>query len=267
RAYSVCEPASQRISFHQLHSECHSRIRYQKVCPLHGEVPNDEIVKGYEYSKNQYVVFEPEELERLRAPRERSLNIRTFVHPEKLDPIYFSGKSYYLTPDGAMGQKPYALLHEAIAKEGLYAVAQAVLSGTEELTVLRPVGPLLAVSSVDYESEIRDPQEFVKELVESDFSSKELELTKSLIEATTEEDFDLSQFQDVHATRLRELVEGKVQGKEIVAAPSEELPPVINLMDALRESIAQAKGGRASPGKKRAATARQRKPARRKKTG
>jgi len=267
RAYTAAEPSGERISFNQLHRDCHSRIRYQKVCPIHGEVSNDEIVKGYEYAKDQYVVFDAEELEQMRAPRDRWLNIRTFFSPDKLDPIYFSGRSYYLTPDGAMGQKPYALLHEALVERKLYAVAQAVLFGSEELTILRSKGPLLVVSGLNYHSEIRDAQEYVKEVAAADLSAKELELTQALIAATTDEELDLTQYRDEHATRVREMVEEKVQGKEITVAPAEQPATVINLMEALRASIAQAKGGRAAPAKKRAASARQRKPARKKKTG
>src|SRR6516165_4972582 len=106
-AYSATARGEGEIHFNQLHSECHSRIKYKKTCPVHGEVPNDEIVSGYEYSKGQYVVVDPDELDKLRSADEKGITIQAFVKPDAIDPIYFSGKTYYLTPEGPVAQKPY----------------------------------------------------------------------------------------------------------------------------------------------------------------
>jgi DNA end-binding protein Ku len=240
RGYSASVPARDTIHFHQLHDEDHNRIRYQKVCPAHGEVSNDEIVKGYEYAKDQYVIVDPEELERLQVGGERSINVSAFVHPEDIDPIYFSGKSYYLLPDGAAGTKPYALLQEAMARESRYAITQVVLSGREELMVLRTMEKVLVLDGLSYKSEVRDAAGFSRQLDEQDFSAKELQLTEALIEASTPGHFDLGQYHDVYAEKLKELIEAKAAGKELVAAPASEPTPVINLMDALRASLERA---------------------------
>ena len=98
------------IAFHQLHAPCHSRIHYQKVCPIHGEVPNDEIISGYEYSKGKYVEIEPEELDKLRSEKERSLTIDSFISQHELDPIYFDGRMYFLAPAGGESKEPYCAL-------------------------------------------------------------------------------------------------------------------------------------------------------------
>src|SRR5579871_6300548 len=99
-----------KIHLHLLHSKCHNRIRYEKVCPIHGEVPNDEIVHGYEHAKGQYVVIEDEDVDQLRSEADKAINIDTFVSPSEIDPLYFDGRTYYLLPDGPMGAKPYAVL-------------------------------------------------------------------------------------------------------------------------------------------------------------
>ncbi len=254
QAYTTAKPGREQIVFHQLH-QGHARIQYRKVCPSHGEVPNDEIVKGYEYAKGEYVVVDPDEFERIQMGGDRSVNIHTFVHPQEIDPLYFSGKGYYLLPDGPAGQKPYGLLQEAMVKQGLYAVAETVLSGRQELVVLRPVEHILTISSIHYQSQLRDVSEFsTDDDVHDSSSSKEIELTEALIEATTEEHFDLSQYHDVYDDKLRELIESKLAGKEITVAPAEEPRAVINLMDALRESLDQVK----KPGRKAVSARRSR---------
>ena len=128
-----------RIRFHQLHNECHSRIRYVKTCPIHGEVSSADIVLGYEYAKDQYVVVDPEELEQLRDTSERAISVDSFVRPEAVDPAFFSGRTYYLVPDGEIGQKPYELIHDAMMAEGLHAIARMVLTKKEHIVRLRPL--------------------------------------------------------------------------------------------------------------------------------
>src|SRR5213594_1891857 len=108
KAFSANTAGGGRIGFNQIHAKCHSRIRYKKVCPIHGEVSNDEIVSGYEYAKGQYVLIDPEELSKLRPGSDKTINIDVFIRPEDLDPMYFTDRTYYLAPDGKVGQKPYA---------------------------------------------------------------------------------------------------------------------------------------------------------------
>ena len=115
------------IQLNQLHEGCHSRIQYRKSCPVHGEIPNDQIVKGHEFAEGQYVVIDLDELNKLRSESDRSITIDKFIDPAWVDPTYFSGKAYYLTPDGPVGQKPYGLLRQAMAEEGLWCLAQTVL--------------------------------------------------------------------------------------------------------------------------------------------
>jgi DNA end-binding protein Ku len=240
QAYSASAPAREQLPLHQLHQPCHNPIRYKKTCPIHGEVPNEEIVKGFEYSKDQYVIVESAELKRFQTRGEQVVNIHGFVRPDELDAIYYAGKTYYLLPEGAAGEKPYALLRDAMAEKDVLAIAQMILGGRQELMVLRPKDELLTLSALDYASQLREPPERPGRAREEEHNKRELDLTKSLIEATTIEPLDMRQFQDVQKDELRAMIDAKVAGKEIVAAPSEEVPQVINLMDALRASLSQA---------------------------
>src|SRR5438445_448220 len=139
RAYSASTTGRGKIAFHQIHKGCGSRIKYKKVCPIHGEVSKDEIVSGYEIAKGEYVIVDPEELDKLRTENDKAISIDTFIRPESIDPIYFSERSYYLAPNGKVGQKPFAVLQKVMQDEKRFAVAQVVFAGREQLVLLRPV--------------------------------------------------------------------------------------------------------------------------------
>ena len=253
------------VALNQLHSVCNSRIRYIKTCPVHGEVKNDEIVSGYQFAEDQYVVIDTSELDKLRPRREKDIAIDAFVDAGTIDPARFSGKSYYLLPDDKVGAQPYALLARAMREQERVGVAQVVMFGREQLVALRPVGKLLMLSMLAYASDMKDPAEFERDAPEPQVSPEELKLAKSLTDALTEEDFDLAKYKDEYAERLTKLVEAKVKGQEVVAPPDEPAPRVINLMEALKKSIAEsqkkkpAKLVAASPAAKSAAAARKRK--------
>ena len=246
------------VHLNQLHAACHSRIRYQKICPIHGEVSNDEIVSGYQYAKDQYVVVDPEELNGLRSETNRAIEITTFTSPDQVDPIYFDGRTYYLLPDGPVGRQPYAVLRQAMADSGKWAIGQAVFFGREQLVVVRPHEQLLTMSMLKYSDQIR-LQESVVDEDEPSPSKQELRLANTLIEASSTNRLDLSKYDDEYTKQLTTLIEAKVEGREIVAAPADEPPPVINLMEALKRSVDRAKGSKSThraPPKKLAATRR-----------
>jgi DNA end-binding protein Ku len=267
--------SSESVSLNQLHNECHSRIQYKKTCPIHGEVPNEEIVKGYQFAKDQYAIIDTDEIEKLRTDSDRSINIEKFVRPELLDPIYYAGKTYYLTPDGQPGQKPYALLHQALVDENLCGLAQVVISSREQLVVLRPIDKLLAISVLHYAEELNKPAAYEEEVAGADVSEQELKLAKTLIEATTSDELKLEEYRDLYNERLTKLIETKVAGQEVVQAPAEDGPAVINLMDALKASVERTKGrapaaktaARKAPEKKMPEPARKRTTVKKKKTG
>jgi DNA end-binding protein Ku len=235
------------IRFHQLHKECHSRIRYVKTCPIHGEVSQAEIVLGYESAKDQYVVVEPDELEELRDTSDRAIAVDSFVRPEAVDPAFFTGRTYYLVPDGEIGQKPYELIHDAMLAEGLHAIARMVLTKKEHIVRVRPLKGLLAADVLEYATRVKDPAEFADEISKTNPSAQERKLTRQLIASMVEEKLDLAAYTDSFTKQVSELIEAKMEGKETVVATPAEEPPIVNLMDALRKSMKQ---GRTPKGKR-----------------
>jgi DNA end-binding protein Ku len=267
KAYTASSSGA-TVSLNQLHAGCNSRINYKKTCPIHGEVPSAEIVSGYEFDKGQYVIIDTEELEKLRTENDRSINVSTFIKADTLDPVYHSGKNYYLIPDGPVGQKPYQLIHDVMENQGVHAVAQVVISQKEQLVLVRPVEKLLTMTVLSYAAEVKEPQSFYDELVETEGTKQELSLTTQLIDALTADKFDLAQYRDLYTERLTKLIETKVEGKELVAVPAGEEPHVINLMDAITQSMKQIKvpGAAERPSRKVASSKTERQPAAARKT-
>ncbi len=239
---------SAEIRLNQLHKDCNNRIRYKKICPEHGEVASDDIVSGFEHTKDQYVVIDPSEVQALRKKSEKSVDIVGFVPASSLDPKYFSGRMYYLTPDGPAGQKPYALLREAMETDELYALGSAILGGREQMVAIRPVEDLLGMSVLTYAEKVKDASEFSDEVESTRLTKEEKKLTKTLVDASKLEEFDFSEYKDDYVNELRSLIEMKIEGQEIVAAPDPEEPKVINLMEALKASVEGAK--KAAPARK-----------------
>jgi DNA end-binding protein Ku len=267
KAYTATS-SSAKIGLNQLHAGCNSRIQQKKTCPVHGELPAAEIVSGYEYTKGQYVVIDTDELEKLRTESDRSINVTTFVSADTIDSLYASGKNYYLLPDGPVGQKPYHVIHQVMRKQAVHGIAQVVISKKEELVLVRPIERLLVMTVLNYTAEVKEPQSFYDELVESEGTKQELQLTTQLIDALTTTEFDLTQYRDLYTEKLTQLISAKVAGKEIVAVPAGDEPRVINLMDAIAASIKKIKvpGAAAKPPRKAAASKVERQPAPNRKT-
>ncbi len=242
KAYTATASGGAEIHLNQLHKECHSRIRYKKTCPVHGEVSQDQIVSGFEYSKDQYVIVDTDELDKLRTEDDKAIKIDSFVSPTTFDPIYFSGKNYHLVPDGPVGQKPYAVLVEAMAQEKRNAVAKVVMHGREQTVLLRPVDNMMTMSILNYEHQVTKASTFNEEVTKQEISAPERQLAKTLVETATAKKFDYSEYKDLYTERLTKLIEAKVAGEEIVTPPAHEEAQVINLMDALRQSVERMKG-------------------------
>jgi DNA end-binding protein Ku len=228
------------VSLHQLHAECHSRIRYQKTCPVHGTVPNDEIVSGYEYGKGRYVEIGPEELDELRTNAERALTVDAFISPDEIDPIFFDGRMYLLAPDGDAAREPYAIFLEALQRHDRWGVGQVVFSGKQEIVVLRSYQGALNMAMLSYAAEIRNPRDVVPPVPRVASADKKVRLAEQLIESWTQRDFDFAQYHDTYSDKVKELIRAKAEGRELVVPEVEAEPEVINLMDALRKSIGRA---------------------------
>jgi DNA end-binding protein Ku len=228
-----------RVHLRQLHAACRSPIRYQKICPIHGEVNNDEIVMGYEQEKGQFVIVEQEELKELKDKGEKTITIDTFVRPNQVDPISFEGRTYYLVPEGTIGGKPYAVLMRALAANNCYGIGRGLLWGRERLVLIRAADEIVCLEMLHFHSEFRDRSAVTAELNLPTVTKEELRLAGKLIEASTAKRFDLAKYEDSYGDRLKELIDAKRDEQEIATPKESEEAPVINLMDALRRSVAR----------------------------
>ena len=240
QAFNAVSREGSDIHFHLLHKDCHRRIKYQKVCPEHGEVPSSEIVSGYEYQKDHYVEIEKEELDALRTERERALTIDAFIPCDAIDLRYFDGRMYYLAPDGNAAEEPYAVIAEALAQEEKCGVGQMVFSSKEQLALIRPQDGILHLAMLNYDEEIRQPEATVGEIRKPAGLARKVEMAQTLIRQWSDNDFDFTHYDDPYRERVQELIEAKLAGRTFKAPQEEAAPPVINLMDALKKSLSQA---------------------------
>ncbi|MEU8323034.1 Ku protein [Nonomuraea sp. NPDC048881] len=237
KLYSATEQKD--VSFHQVHRDDGGRIRYKRVCTVDGEeVPYADIAKGYELATGEMVVLTDEDFEDLPLSTSRRIDVLQFTPAAQIDPIYFA-KSYYLEPD-AQGAKPYVLLRDALESSGQVAVVKVALRQRESLATLRVRDGVFVLETMLWPDEIRVPDfEFLEEDIE--VRAQELKMAESLI-TTMESDFDPSEYHDTYREALQQVIEAKVAGKEVVAAPEEEeAGPAVDLMAALRASVEAAK--------------------------
>jgi DNA end-binding protein Ku len=237
KLYSTGESAA-GIQLNMLHSKCGSRLRQQYICPTDNEVVGrDEMVKGYEYAKGQYVLFTEEELKALTPEATNSIEITEFVPLEEVDPVYFE-KSFYLGPDKG-GDRPYRLLAEAMKKTGRAALARYAARGKDQLVLLRPFEGGLIMQQLRYSDELRPFSEVP--LAPAEVKEQELKLAMQLIDQIASDEFKPADYEDTVRKRTRDLIEQKIQGKEITAAPPEApKAQIIDLMEALKASLSAA---------------------------
>ena len=246
---------SKDISFHLLHSTCGTRLKQVRWCPTDEvEVPWSETVRGYEYAKNQYVTLTDEEFEKLPLPSKHLIEIGAFVKEEEIDPVFYE-RSYYLAPD-ERGEKPYALLIRTIEKKGLTAIATITIRKKEQLCALRPKDGALMLETLYYPDEIRAQPEM--DLGGVKVSDREFEMAAALIDLLRKP-FEPDEYKDHYREALSQLIEAKLEGREVVTSPAAPEAKVLDLADALRRSVEAAKKDKP----KRAARPRTRPAARR----
>ena len=238
KVFSAAE-SSERISFNMLHKDCGSRIQQQLFCPTDERtIDRTEVVKGFEFSKGQYVLFSEEELKALEEKSTQQIDIVEFVPSDLIDPIYFS-KPYYLGPDKG-GPRAYALLARALKETGRWAVAKYAARGKGYIVVIRPLGKGLVMQQLYYPNELRSIEDI--DLGDSDVKENELKMAIQLAEMSASDEFHPENYRDEVADRIRSLIQKKVEGEEITSALFEEpRAQVIDLMDALRKSLGAPK--------------------------
>jgi DNA end-binding protein Ku len=254
RVYMATEEKS--LKFNQLHSKDQGRVKMKRVCSIDGEeVPFDEIIKGYEYEKDHYVVLSEDELDR-GINNTRTIDVLKFVESSEIDPVYWQ-KPYYLVPDGP-GLKAYNLLRQALGEHGLVALAKVAFRDKEHLATLRLKDGVFMLETMYWPDEIRQP-EFEELQGEADVRPQEVQMARTLIENMTGS-FDPTEFSDTYRERLEALVQQKIEGKEIAVVEEESSgAAVVDLMEALKASLEAVKPGAdtkskaAAGGKKKAA--------------
>ena len=239
RGYTANKAAND-LRLNQLHRGCGERVRYQKVCPEHGVLSSDDIVKGHEFSKGEYVLIDEEELDLLRTENDHSISVEGFIPAGSIEATYHAGKTYYLLPEGNAGEKPYALLRESMVRGDVEGLAHVVISGREQMVLVRPIGTVLALTLLYHHERLHAWEPIVEAVPEAEVSDDELALGAALIAASRIEDLDLTSYEDTYRARMTELIRMKVEGEEIVQTEPVEQPKVLNLMEALKASVAAA---------------------------
>jgi DNA end-binding protein Ku len=260
KLYSTGE-SSQTVRFSMVHESCGTKVKYRYYCPTDDElIERHEITKGYEFAKGQFVLFSEDELKALMPEATHAIEISEFVPLEKVDPIFFE-KSYYLGPDKG-GAKPYRLLAETMAETGRAALARYAARGKDYLVMLRPFESGLIMQQLRYAVDVRPFSEVPIEQAKT--TKAELALARQLVDQGASDEFHADAYNDEARSRIWELIEGKVQGEEIVAAP-EEAPKaqIIDLMEALKASL----GGEEEKAERKPPKRATRKPAAKKKAG
>jgi DNA end-binding protein Ku len=246
--------AAATVSFNQLHRECRTRIQQKRWCPTcEVEVPSSDLVKGYEFEKGKYVVVDEEDLAKVRPESTRVINVVQFADAAMIDPVYVE-RPYYLAPDGAVAAEAFAVIREGMA--GKAAIGKVALYGREYLVAIQPREQGLVMYTLRHASEVRAMSD-IDELktVPAKIKPDEIKLARQVI-GSFESQGDLTQYKDDYQAELRKIIDAKVAGEEVVA-PAEEAPPkVVNLMEALRQSL-----DRVSTTKKRTARIVDTKPA------
>src|SRR5436190_11984719 len=238
KLYSATE-ASKAISFNLLHKACGSRLKQQYLCVKEEVVvPREDMVKGYEFAKDQYVMFSPEELKAMEEVGTHSAEITQFVPLKTVDPVYFD-KAYYLGPDKG-GAKPYALLARALRESGRCALGRWAARGKQYIVMIRPVEDGLVMQQLLYAGEVRSMKEI--EIPKTEVKDAELKLAQQLIEQQASEKFDPAAYTDEVRARIETAVQKKVDGQEITMAEEPQGgAEVIDLMEALRASLDKKK--------------------------
>ena len=236
KLYTATAPGN--ISFNLLHAKCGSRIKQQTFCPVDNEiVERSGLVKGYEFAKDQYVRVTDEELKALEGEASKMIDILEFVPLAQVDPVYFE-KAYYLGADKG-GEKPYRLLADAMAQAEQVAVAKFVMRGKESLVLIRAAQEGLLLHTMFFADEVRSFAD-VDKGTSASIREGELQLALQLIRGLASEQFKPEQYKDEYRARVTDMLERKIEGREIVPAPAPaERPRVIDLMDALKASLAK----------------------------
>ena len=238
RMYNAISSTS-RVALNQLHKNCNRRVRQQLVCPEHGKLEREDIVKGYEYEEDKYVVIDQADLEKVKLETSKSIDLIQFVTVDEVDPVFFD-KSYYVAPDGPIAEDAFRVVREAMRKANKIAIGQVVIAGREHIIALRVKDRGFALSTLHYASEIRQAAPYFEGIRNGEVDKSQLALASQLVENNTAP-FNPAQFTDRYEEALLEIIKAKAAGSEPIIVQQVEPGKVIDLMSALKQSLAQSK--------------------------
>ena len=225
------------ISFNQLHKSDNSRVKQMIYCQAEDKpIPRSEIVKGYEYEKDRYVVIDDEDIKKVAPKSAKAMEILEFVKEQDVDPVYLES-SYYMGPDEG-GEKPYALLFEALKDTKFCGVAKIAMHNREHIVIVRPGTTGMILHTMYYADEVKKQDEYRTDT--SSVNEKQLNLAKMLIDSLAAE-FEPQKYHDTYRANLQEMIQAKVDGHRVVETPSAHIAPVIDIMEALKRSLEQKK--------------------------
>jgi DNA end-binding protein Ku len=238
RVYSAIEP-TESIKFNQVHRNCNGPVGYDKRCKKCNQIlTNQDIVKGYQYEPDRYVLIEPADLEKVRLPSTKIIDIEGFIDASEMDPMLYESP-YFIGPDGAVASTTYTLLSQALEKTGKIGLGKVVLRDREDMVAISAHGEGLVLYKLRYPNEVRSMKDVPDLKAAQAVDPEQLELARNLLNTMTKSLGDI-ELRDKYTDALREIIEAKVRGKEVIAA-EEEPRPVLDIMKALKQSIEQAR--------------------------
>jgi DNA end-binding protein Ku len=244
RLYAATESAK-KVSMNQLHRDCHQRVRNQLVCPTHGPINRDDLVKGYEYEKDSYVIIEPADLESIRLPSNKTIELVQFVDAEEIDPIHLNAP-YFLGPDGPVAEEAFRVIREAMRRTGKVGIGKVVMHGREQVVALQVSGRGFLLTTLRYASEVRAGDQVFADLKDGEVDEEQVALAESIM-AGKAGAFDPDAFQDHYQQAFFEIVKTKVEGEAPVLVEDDRAPQTFNFMDALKQSVAEARASADEP--------------------
>jgi DNA end-binding protein Ku len=237
---------TRNLSLHQVHKPSGRRVRYQKIAPEVGPVRSEDIVKGLELDDDQYVLLDQDELDAIKLESKRTIDLVQFVDYDDIDPRFFE-KPYYVTPDGEQSNEGFLVIHRALKDSRKVGLGQMVLRGRENLVAVKPCANGLLMETLRYADEVRESDSYFEDIPKMKLESEMIDLAKELIERKSAK-FDPAAFTDRYAAALRELVEEKRKGRNVVEiesdGPQQRSGQVVDLMEALKKSLKNGKGSR-----------------------
>jgi len=227
----------EKITFNQLHKDCHQRVCQKLVCPVHGEIERENIIKGYEYATDKFITMDEADLENVRLETTGAIDLVQFIRPGELDPVLLDAP-YYLGPDGPVAEEGFCVIREALRRSNLIGIGRVVLHGKEKLLALKPIGRGLVFFTLRYIAEVRPATDYFADVPERQLDQAQVAMAQQLIETKTAS-FNPSEFADRYQSALLELIKAKVEGTEPLLVPRNEVRQAVSLMDALQDSLAR----------------------------